>query len=219
MPQRPPTLHDERQLRAARAHLAAGEPVMAELVERYGEFWPPRPRSPLRALVGLVLDQQISVHAAAAIRKRLNARLRGRWSAASLAALDEADLAACGLSTAKRRTLAAILAAQREGQLDWRRLSARPDPQVLEALTQIHGIGPWTAQMFLLFALGRPDVLAPADLGLQNAARAQYRLPSRPDAAHFSRLAQPWQPYRSLASVCLWASLERGNWRPRPGAS
>lgn len=210
------SLHEARLRASARTHLRRSEPVMAGLVERYGDLWPRRPRSHLQALVGLVIDQQISVHAAAAIRGRLGARLEQHWSIEALAALSDEDLLRCGLSTAKRQCLRTIVAASADGRMRWRSLATLPDAELLRHLTQLRGIGPWTAQMFQLFALGRPDVLAPGDLGLQNAARALYGLRSRPDARRLTQLARPWAPYRSLASVYLWASLEKGNWRPRP---
>ena len=192
---------------------------MAGLVARYGDVWPRRPQNMLQGLIGLVLDQQISVHAAAAMRHRLRERLDDRWTADALGALDDADLIQCGLSAAKRRTLRGIVAASRDGELDGRRLASMDDDALVARLTRIRGIGPWTAQMFQLFALGRPDVLAPGDLGLQNAARDRYELGGRPDADRLARLAEPWRPYRSLASVYLWASLERGNWKARRAAS
>jgi DNA-3-methyladenine glycosylase II len=208
-------LHDTEARASGRAHLSAADPTIRRLLERYGDLWPRRPRNQLQALSLLVLDQQISVHAARAIRLRLEAALERRWSLGALERCSDAELSRCGLSTAKRRTLRAIVAASRDGSLRLRSLSKLPDEAVVQHLVQVPGIGPWTAQMFLIFALGRPDVLAPTDLGLQNAARDLYGLVTRPDAARFEALAHAWRPYRSLASVYLWASLEKGNWKPR----
>lgn len=209
-------LFDPRQRRLGRQHLSRSDPKLAALLRRHGDVFPRRPRSRLRAMMQLVIDQQISVHAARAIRARLHSRLQGRWTASAIAALSDDDLGLCGLSRPKQRTTRALLDALDRGELEWRRIGRLEDAEVIRELTRIKGIGPWTAQMYLLFALGRADVMATGDLGLQNAAMRLYGLRQRPDAARFERLAQPWAPYRSLASVYLWASLEKGNWQGVP---
>ena len=181
------------------AHLMRVCPVWAQAL-------PPLLPLPLRrwpegfgALRDAVVGQQISTAAAAAIGARMAAA--GLDSEAAIAAADDAALRAAGLSRPKIRTLRGIALAG----VDWDGLRALPDDAAVARLTALPGIGRWTAEIYLKFALGRPDVLAAGDLALAEAARLLYRLPERPGPAALTALAEPWRPWRAVAARALWA--------------
>lgn len=208
-----PSLHDPHRRAEGCRHLLGQDVEMARCVRRYGDVWPARPRSAFDGLARMILDQQISVFAAATIRARLQRRLKNRTiTPAGLRSLSPEDYRAAGVSRPKARYLGELARAD----LGLPRLRHLDDQAVIESLTRHTGIGRWTAQMYLLFVLGRGDVLADGDLGLVNAARALYGFANRPTPREFEALAESWRPYRSLASTYLWASLELGNWKPRP---
>lgn len=210
-----PSLYDDDLRQRALRALRRRDAILGKVIAHHGDVWPRQPRSIMRAMTALVIDQQISTHAAAAIRRRFHKEISGRYTAAAILELKDDQLRRAGLSRPKQKTLRAIAAAVDAGAISWRSLNRKPDDEVEAELTTIHGIGPWTAHMYLLFVLGRPDVLATGDLGLQNAARNLYGLSDRPRPEEFTRIAECWRPYRSLASSYLWASLEMGNWKER----
>jgi DNA-3-methyladenine glycosylase II len=151
------------------------------------------------ALRDAVVGQQISTAAAAAILARMASA--GLDDESGIAAADDATLQASGLSRAKIRYLRGIVAAR----LDWRALRALPDDTAVAQLTALPGIGRWTAEIYLKFALGRPDVLAAGDLALAEAARLLYQLPERPGPAALTALSELWRPWRAVAARALWA--------------
>ncbi|WP_347266544.1 DNA-3-methyladenine glycosylase 2 family protein [Paracoccus sp. (in: a-proteobacteria)] len=157
--------------------------------------WPPG----FGAIRDAVVAQQISTQAADAIGARLAAA--GLAEETAIAAATEEALRAAGLSRPKARYLHAIAGAG----LDWPALAGLPDDEVISRLTALPGIGRWTADIYLKFALGRPDAFAAGDLALAEAARLLYRLDARPGPAALSVLAQPWQPWRAVAARALWA--------------
>lgn len=151
------------------------------------------------ALLNTIVGQQVSVASAAAIWTRLQeAQLTGprriAWSS------DEA-LRACGLSRPKIRYARALA----EADIDYRALRDAPDAQVIATLTAVSGIGPWTAQIYAMFSLGRADVFAPGDLALQESARLLFDLPARPGEKQLRQMAEDWAPWRSVAARALWA--------------
>ena len=119
------------------------------------------------------------------------------------------DLREVGLSRAKVAFLRDLAEHVEDGELDLERIAELPDDDVAARLTQIKGLGPWSVQMFLIFHLGRPDVLPVGDLGIRRAVQDQYGLDDLPDAAELERIAEPWRPNRSLASLYLWRSLDQ----------
>ncbi len=151
------------------------------------------------AICDAVVSQQISTQAAGAIAARLDAA--GLAGEAAIAAADEDALRAAGLSRPKARYLRAIALAR----IDWAGLRDLPDDQVIARLTALPGVGRWTADIYMKFALGRADAFASGDLALAEAARALYRLPERPAPAALNALAEPWRPWRSVAARALWA--------------
>ncbi|MDP5308374.1 DNA-3-methyladenine glycosylase family protein [Paracoccus spongiarum] len=183
------------------AHLARACPVWADILPQIGPL-PLRLRPDgFEAIASAIVAQQISVTAAAAIWSRLETAGLTSPQAIAAAAAAEDDLRAAGLSRPKARYLRGIAAAG----LDWDGLRALPDDAVIAALTALPGIGVWTAEIYLKFALGRADVLAAGDLALQEAARIMYGLPDRPGPAALREMAQPWRPWRAVAARGLWA--------------
>lgn len=181
------------------AHLAAVCPAWARVLPELGPL-PLRRRSDgFPAILDAIVSQQLSTHAADAIAARLAAG--GLATAPAIAAASDDQLRGCGLSGQKIRYLRGIAAAEP----DWNRLRALPDEEVAATLVALPGIGRWTADIYLLFALGRADAFAPGDLALQESARLLYDLPARPSAAALSGLAAPWRPWRAVAARALWA--------------
>lgn len=190
---------------AAEAHTALRKDrLLGKHVRRIGEVSITLPRDPFVALVRSVVGQQLSGRAANAIYERLVAALGSGGVAPDsvLSASDEA-LRSAGLSAAKARTLRCLASAAQDG-LDFRRLRRRDDERIVEALTEIPGIGRWTAEMFLIFALGRQDVMSGGDLGLRKGLAAVYGLEELPKPRECEPLFEPWRPYRSAACWYLW---------------
>jgi DNA-3-methyladenine glycosylase II len=202
------TLHDEKAWREARRYLCRQDPVLGEVVKRVGALSAPLPRrTRFESLAHMILGQQISIQAAATVRRRLRARLGGRLSASKLLQLEEDGYRDCGVSRQKREYLQDLARRYQNRDLKLRSIHRLDDESVIEHLIQVKGIGRWTGEMFLLFVLGRPDVLSVGDLGLQNAVRKLYKLKERPSPKHFTKLAETWRPWRSVACWYLWSSL------------
>ena len=181
------------------AWLVLREPRFAHVLDLTGP-WPLR-RSPdgFEALLDAIIGQQVSTSAARAIAARMQAA--GLWSEAQIAAATEVALRAAGLSRPKARYALALAHAG----IDWPSLRTRPDSEVQATLVALPGIGPWTAEIYAMFALGRPDVLAAGDLALQEAARHLFDLPLRPTDRQLRGLAEQWSPWRAVAARGLWA--------------
>ena len=192
-------IETEADLAEGAAHLSAVCPVWARILPQLGPL-PLRRRSDgFEAIANAIVGQQISIAAAGAIWGRMQAA--GLLTPEAIAAADEDALRGVGLSRPKARYLRGIASAG----LDWQGLRSMPDEDAIATLVALPGIGVWTAEIYLKFALGRSDVLAAGDLALQEAARAMYDLPSRPTPAALRELAQPWRPWRAVAARGLWA--------------
>lgn len=189
--------------RGARA-LARRDPVMARIIAA-GAKPPLRKREPgFAGLARIIVSQQLSTASAAAIWARLAAGFPG-MAPGALAAASDAALRAPGLSAAKIRTLRAIAAAIEDGSLPIASLAALRADEAHALLTAVKGIGPWTADVYLLFCLGHPDAFPAGDLALQEAARVAYGLEARPSVKEFIALAEGWRPWRGVAAKVLWA--------------
>ena len=203
-------------MHAADAHLRRADPVLARLIDDFGGPLPigrdarGRPAELYGSLVRSIAGQQLSVKAAAAIYKRLTARFDGRTpTPEEILADDPEELrAAAGFSHAKVAYLRSLAEHVVEGRLDLDRLMELPDDEVIRELTAVKGIGEWTAHMFLMFTLHRPDVLPVGDLGVRNAVQRAYALEAPPSPADLTALAEPWRPHRTRASLYLWRSLD-----------
>lgn len=198
----------------ARAWLAR-DPVLAQVQARvpFPPVLTPTP-DPFGTLVRSVVGQQLSTRAAALIHARLEETLGGVTPQALHRALPD-GLRAQGLSWAKVRSVQALAAAALSGQVDFTRLAALPDEAVIGALTELPGIGRWTAEMFLIFALARPDVFSFGDLVLRQELERLY--PAVPPGEARTRLVQGWSPHRSLAARLLWAEATRRRQETRNG--
>jgi DNA-3-methyladenine glycosylase II len=194
------------------AHLRRADPVMRELIDRLGDLGDPRagrPADHYGALVRSIVGQQLSTRAARAIFDRLTARFGGRTPTPLEVLNDDPDelRSAAGLSRAKVNYLRSLAEHVVAGSLELEHLDERSDEEVIAELTAVKGLGVWSAHMFLMFHLGRPDVLAVGDLGIRRAVMLQYGLSALPDATALERIGEPWRPYRTLACRYLWASL------------
>ncbi len=209
----PPARARGHDRRAAIVALRAADPVLGGVIDAVGDtaIADPRrgyPRDHYGALVRAILGQQVSVAAAAAMYRRLLDRFGGRTPTPLevLAEEPEALRAAAGLSRAKVVFLRSLAQRVVNGELDLDALPQRSDDEVLGELTSIRGIGAWTAQVFLMLHLERPDIVAAGDLGIRRAVMIAYALDAPPTPDEVEALAQPWRPHRTLACRVLWAS-------------
>lgn len=193
------------QLPKALLRWQASDPVLAELARtRPPEALWKRRESAFAELVGALVHQQVSLAAGRTIYARVRAACGGRVTADRILGLGATHLRACGLSRQKRDYILDLARKVKRGKVDLRRMARVDDLEAIETLTQVRGIGEWTAKMFLLFHLQRPDVLAPDDLGLQLAASKIYGVPPPKAKAFLVGRAEAWSPYASLASLTLW---------------
>ena len=168
-----------------------------------------RPPDAYGALVRAIVGQQLSTKAARAIFDRLLQVFGGHVpTPRELLDADPERIRSAGLSRPKVAYLRDLAARVEDGDLPLDALDMQPDDEVVAELTAVKGLGRWTADMFLMFHLGRPDVLPVGDLGIRRAFERLYDLPGLPDATEMERIAEPWRPYRTLACLYLWTSLE-----------
>lgn len=209
------TIGTEADLAEAVSALAAAEPRFAAIVGATG--LPPlrRRTDGLAGLLRIIADQQISLASAAAIWGRFEAAF-APFDPGQLAAAGDEALRACGLSAAKIRTFRALAAAAAVRTLDFSRLESLSDDEVARELTAISGIGPWTAEIYLLTCLGRPDVWPTGDLALRLATASAFELADRPSPAEMVRIAEPWRPWRAVAARLLWAHYRHVKGLSRP---
>ena len=186
------------------AGLAEDHPVFAPIREEAGEIPIRWLDAGFKGLVWVVTGQQISVAAGRAIYTRLETAL-GEITPEALAASGDDVLRAAGFSAPKMRTLRALQVAALSGELDMRAIEEAPAGEAIERLCRIKGIGPWTAEVYLLFAAGHPDIFPAGDIALQEAARLAFKLEERPTAKAFRAMAEAWAPRRSAAARLLWA--------------
>lgn len=207
-----------KRLGEAQAELSARDPKLGALIAQVGPctLLPRREGTHFAHLARNIVYQQLSGGAAATIHGHFLALLGADVPEPTvvLAHSDEA-LRSCGLSVAKVRAIRDLAEHVRDGRLPLDALDTMTDEAIIDALVQVRGIGPWTAQMFLMFRLGRPDVLPVLDLGVRKGAQKIYRMRSLPDAARLARVARNWRPWSSVASWYCWRALEiddAGGW-------
>jgi DNA-3-methyladenine glycosylase II len=203
--------------RSARAALAASDPTMAALIERIGEIdlatrlrrrKEERPADAYGALLRAIVGQQLSTKAARTIYLRVLDLFGGTTpTPEQLLDADEADLRAAGLSGRKAEYVRDLARHVLSGELELDRLEDLDDERVIEEIIAVRGLGQWTAEMFLLFHLKRPDVLSGGDLGIRKAVQLEYGLKEMPSPQRVLEVGEPWRPHRSLASLYLWESL------------
>ena len=196
------------------AELAASDPVMARLIREHGDvvrrdLRRERPGDAYGALLRSIVGQQLSTKAARTIYGRMLELFGGHPpTPKQLLAVDPDKIRAAGLSRPKIAYLRDLAEHVQRGELELDKLDELPDEEVIEQLTAVKGIGEWSAHMFLMFHLGRPDVLPVGDQGIRNAIMREYRLRKIPDAKRMEKIGRPWRPYRTLACLYLWSSLD-----------
>lgn len=208
MPNPAPTKPKRKRHGHALAALKRCDQRLAEVIERVGPYRPIMASDGFAALVRAIVSQQVSKYAAEAILGRLHALFDDRLpEAAALRRLTPRRLRSVGLSKRKVEYLRDLAAHVIDGRLVFDNLADLPDEEVIERLTAVKGIGRWTAEMYLLFTLGRPDVLPLGDAALVNVVRDMYELPPEADAEHFGAIAEAWRPWRGIACWYLYRSI------------
>ena len=205
-----PSLFDDSLRGKAVRHLRTCDPRMAGVVERVGKFTfqPMAEGTHFHALIRAIVYQQLSGKAAATIHARFEGLYGGRAPRpGEVADTPDSDLRSVGLSRQKLSYLKDLGERVDSGDVDLKALDARPDDEVVETLTRIKGLGRWSAQMFLMFRLGRPDVLPDLDLGIQKGVQALLELPELPKPKVVVEVGEAWRPYRTVASWYLWRSV------------
>lgn len=200
--------------RSAIAHLKRVDPVLGGIIERVGPYTvkPSRTGTHYDALVRSIVYQQLSGKAAGTIHRRFCEIYPAKRPRAHLVLeTDDETLRAAGLSRQKMGYLRDLSARVADNSLPLAHLGRLPDDEIIAHLIQVKGIGRWTVQMFLMFRLGRPDVLPELDLGVQNAIQRAYGLEKRPTPKDVLRIGEKWRPHASVASWYLWRSLENGD--------
>jgi DNA-3-methyladenine glycosylase II len=201
----------------ARKALAASDPTLAGVIERVGKIdlatrlkrrQEERPADAYGALLRAIVGQQLSTKAARTIYLRVLDLFGGSTpSPEQLLEASEEDLRACGLSGRKTEYVRDLARHVLGGELELDRLEELSDEEVIEEIVAVRGLGQWTAEMFLLFHLQRPDVLSGGDLGIRKAIQVEYGLGEMPPPKRVLEIGEPWRPHRSLASLYLWESL------------
>jgi len=195
-------------MRKAVNHLKSCDPVLCGIIERVGpfrmEFGPPE----FQSLAESIIYQQLNGRAAETIFGRFAALAGEPLTPEGILKLTDEQLRSVGLSKQKSSYLRDLATKTASGLLDFSRLAEMADDEVIEHLTQVKGIGVWTAQMFLMFTLRRPDVLPTGDYGVQAAMKTHYRKRKLPKPKDMEKIARKWAPYRSIACWYLWRSLD-----------
>lgn len=200
---------NSKSIPTAIAHVRDRDPVLAGIIDRVGPFTLKPTRDRFAMLVRSILSQQISTKAARTIRERVEQLVApGKMTAEALAKLSIDQLRSAGVSAQKAGYLHDLAAKVADGTVRLPRVGRMSDDEVIAELVQVKGVGHWTAQMFLIFSLARPNVFPHADLGIRSALRTLYELDELPDRTTGEAIAECWQPYATVASWYCWRSLE-----------
>jgi DNA-3-methyladenine glycosylase II len=195
--------------RSARLHLSKADPILARIITEVGTLGIVPRIERFQALVRAIIFQQLAGAAANAIYNRFVGLFPGPGfpSPEQVLAKSDAELRSVGLSEKKALYIKDLAAHIKDGKLNFHRFHRMTDEEVIADLTQVKGIGIWTAEIFMMFNLGRPDIMPADDLGVQNAVKRYYRMRKRPNRKRLLKLAERWRPYRSAAAWYLWRSL------------
>jgi DNA-3-methyladenine glycosylase II len=200
---------DSAALKVGSGVLRRADPVLGAFIARSGACEIVLRPNPMHGLIRSILHQQLAGAAARAIESRFVAHFGGRYpSRRALRAASPETLRELGLSRQKAETVRRIAEAFDTGQLSTRALRVADDEAVVADLTQVKGVGPWTAHMMLIFNLGRTDILPTGDFGVRKGAMRLFQLESMPKPAELEALAEPWRPYRSIATWYLWRAAD-----------
>jgi len=200
-----PDRHDVHRT-LAEAHLRKVEPRFAPIMDAVGSCTLTCESNLFRSLVRAIVSQLISTAAARTINERLEVALKRKVTPAKLLALTDEQLRAAGISVSKAKALRGLAGLFQGTRGLNAKLLAADDDAIRGLLLPLHGVGPWTIDMFLIFAMGRPDVWPVGDLGVRAAAKDLFGLKELPDAKAMTKLAEPWRPYRTFAAWYLWRS-------------
>jgi DNA-3-methyladenine glycosylase II len=195
-------------MRKAINHLKKSDPVLAAIIERIGPFRMQYGEPTFHTLAESILYQQLNGKAAATIFNRFTALAGDPLTPQGILKLSDAQMRGVGLSRQKTAYLRDLSEKTKAGLLEFERMTDTSDDEVIAHLTQVKGVGVWTAQMFLMFTLRRPDILPTGDYGIQAAIKKYYKKRKWPKPAVMLKIAKPWVPYRSIASWYLWKSLD-----------
>jgi DNA-3-methyladenine glycosylase II len=195
-------------MRHAVRHLKSADPILAAIIEKIGPFRANYREPQFEAMVRSIVFQQLHGRAAATIYQRLIDAAGGSVTPQSILALSEAQMRACGLSRQKLSYIRDLAERTASGEIDFARLPEMSDEDVIEHLTRVKGIGVWSAQMFLIFALRRPNVMPTGDYGVRVAIQRAYRKRKLPKPADILKISRAWHPYCSVASWYLWRFAE-----------
>jgi len=195
-------------MKKALDHLKKCDPILAAIIERVGPFAITYREPTFEALARAIVFQQLSTKAARTIYGRFEEAAGGKITPESIQNLSVGEMRRCGLSKQKIGYIRDLAEHALSGKVDFVRLPELSDHEVIAALTDIKGIGVWTAQMFLIFALRRPNVLAVGDLGVRSAIKRHYKKRGLPSPKQMEKLAAGWHPYCSVACWYLWRSLD-----------
>lgn len=204
----------EKRLVVAIEHLRKVDPVINRLIVRHGPCTLYNDNSLLHqskfhVLVWAIINQQLSVQSAQSIENKLLTRLSSKsFEPQAILALDDRGLSSCGLSRQKIRYLRALSSAVQAKQLCLDELTEKSNDTVSEILTELPGIGPWTVDMFLIFSLGRLDILPLGDLALRKSLALHYHLPDKAALHEYQAVAETWQPYQTVACWYLWLAVD-----------
>lgn len=193
---------------AAITHLTAANPILAEIIRQNGPCSIALRPPTFETLARSITFQQLSGKAAKAIFDRVRAATGKRFSAAGFLKLSDEELRACGLSRQKIASLRDLAGRVARREINFRKFAAMEDEDIIAALSEVRGVGVWTVQMFLMFSLGRPNVMPLGDLGIRNAVRKAYGLMEPPKPADLAAIARDWHPHCTVACWYLWRSLE-----------
>lgn len=195
-------------MKEAIVHLREADPVMRAIIDQVGAYQIQFRDPDFETLVKSIVYQQLSGRVAGVIFGRVTDAAGGRLTPEGILKLRPVRMRTLGLSGQKTAYIRDLARHARDGRVVFEELARLPDEAVIERLTAVKGIGVWTAHMFLIFALRRPNVLPTGDLGIRNAIRKAYGLLELPKPAEMETLSEPWRPYRTVASWYLWRSLE-----------
>lgn len=201
---------DQFLIRKALRHLESSDRALSSLILKHGPCTiTPALDNPFHALASSIISQQISAHAARAIKGRLFDLLGTQvFTSQNVLTISAKSSKAAGLSRPKFEYLRGLALAVRNGELDFSSIAKWEDEEVIAKLISFSGIGRWTAEMFLIFGLGRPDVLSVNDAGLKRGFKVAYNLQQAPSADEMISISEPWRPYRSVGSWYLWRVVD-----------
>ncbi|MCI0416495.1 DNA-3-methyladenine glycosylase [bacterium] len=195
-------------MRKAVLHLKANDPVIAGIIKRVGPLKPAYAEPTFESLTRAIVYQQLNGKAARTIYERFELAAGGKVTPESVLSLTEEEMRKAGLSKQKLSYIRDLAAKTKNGEVNFEQLPGLKDEDVIEHLTRVKGIGVWSAQMFLMFALRRPNVLPTGDYGIRAAIQKAYRKRTLPGPDQMIKLARKWEPYRTLACYYLWRSLD-----------